>query len=141
MPVVVVEHHHPYRRRSSRTASTKDAAVNNRRSSSPSSIPDGTGQVMPMMIRGTTQILGHRRSADADRDRDLPLARAYRMLQSQDFEPSSLGGHRISPLHGCKEGSSHYSSADSESASTTLNKWPASSRLQSDSVAGLARNM
>ena len=101
------------------------------------------------------QILADRRAADADRDRDLSLARAKRVLQPQDFSNfphrRSLERHRTSPCVAAKEVSSGDSVADRESVSTTLhrvagfdrNGWPAwlgiSGLLASESVAGLAR--
>jgi hypothetical protein len=79
------------------------------------------------------QILSHRRSANADRDHILPLARAECKLLSQDFSnlphQRSLGGHRTSSCLAAKGEWSNDSVADSESVLTTLNR-----------VAGFARN-
>ena len=78
---------------------SNDAGVNRRRSNSASSIPSGTGQVMP------TTPARRRYSATVDRltPTDIaiqPLAQAERVLQSQGFADlphrRSLGGHRTS---------------------------------------------
>ena len=86
------------------------------------------------------QVLADSRSADPDRSRDLPLAHAKGVAQSEDFanlaHRRSLGGHRISPRVVTTGDRVRDSIADSESFT------PASQggRLRSEWVADFHRN-
>jgi len=90
--------------------------------------------------RGPAQVLTDGRATDPDCHRDLPLAHAQGVAQSQDFanlaHRRSLGGHRISPCMVTTGDRVRDSIADSESFT------PASQggRLRSEGVADFRRN-
>jgi hypothetical protein len=89
---------------------------------------------------GSTKILANRRSADADRDGDLPLAHAKGVSQSQNFanlpHRRSLGGRRTSPCMAVKGASSAIRSPTSRASGRAHH----GGRLQSEWVADFRRN-
>ena len=89
---------------------------------------------------GAPQIFADRRPADPDRYRDLPLAHAKGVPQSQNFSNlphrRSLGGHRTSPCMAAKGASSAIRSPTAR-ASGHPHK---GGRLQSEWVADFRRN-